>query len=160
MIRLKGSPLTASRQLIAHLKASGRWPEENGGPQRSHGRDSSNLPSNETKSDEEGGVHQANDEVRQEGRRNWRILFFGVAIASRYSAISREGSASWTISASVGRTFEVKATTENFKPSCCSFQCVIAAPSKGPCQTCFSSKRLPSSSTKAPPRKLPKKHIM
>ena len=70
MIHLKGSPLTASRQLIAHLKATGRWPEENGENQQSHGRDSRNLPSNETKSVEEGGVQRADDKAGQEGRRN------------------------------------------------------------------------------------------
>ena len=34
MISLTGSPQTAARQLIAHLKATGRWPEEDGESQR------------------------------------------------------------------------------------------------------------------------------
>ena len=62
MIRLTGSPQTAARQLIAHLKATGRWPEENGE------RDSRNLPSDETQGVEQRGMDQADEKFKQEGR--------------------------------------------------------------------------------------------
>ena len=64
MIRLKGSPLTASRQLIAHLKATGRWPED--GEVRE--RDSRNIPSDETQGVEQREIYRADDKVKQEGR--------------------------------------------------------------------------------------------
>ena len=65
MIRLTGSPLTASRQLIAHLKATGRWPEEDGGARKG---DSRNLPTNEAQHVEQTGIHRADDKVKQEER--------------------------------------------------------------------------------------------
>ena len=61
MIRLTGSPQTAARQLIAHLKATGRWPEEDGEG------DSRNLPSDETQGVEQKGMGRANDKVKPEG---------------------------------------------------------------------------------------------
>ena len=65
MIRLKGSPLTASRELIAHLKATGRWPEDE--PSELRQRDSRNLPSDETQGVEQRGMDRANDKVKPEG---------------------------------------------------------------------------------------------
>ena len=64
MIRLKGSPLTASRQLIAHLKATGRWPED--GEVRE--RDSRNIPSDETQGVEQRGFYRADDSAKPEER--------------------------------------------------------------------------------------------
>ena len=159
MTRLTGSPRTTSRQSIEHLKATGRWPEKDGETQQSHGRDSSNLPANETKSAEERGIHRADDKAGDETRRDWRQFFSSVASASYFSAKWIGGVAPWLISVSFERTFEVKATTEYSKPWRGPLQCVIDSPSKGPCQTYFSSKRLPSSRTKAPPIKLTKNHM-
>ena len=62
MIRLKGSPLTASQQLVAHLKVTGRWPEEDGE------RDLRNLPSDETQGVEQREMDQADEKFKQEGR--------------------------------------------------------------------------------------------
>ena len=62
MIRLTGSPQTAARQLIAHLKVTGRWPEEDGE------RDSRNLPSDETQGVEQRGMDQADEKFKQAGR--------------------------------------------------------------------------------------------
>ena len=64
MIRLTGSPQTAARQLIAHLKATKRWPED--GEVRE--RDSRNLPSDETQGVEQRGMDQADEKFKQEGR--------------------------------------------------------------------------------------------
>ena len=67
--RLTGSPTTAARQLITHLKATGRWPDEES-PRRPHEIDSRDLPSNETTSAEQRAIQRANDKARQETRRN------------------------------------------------------------------------------------------
>ena len=64
MIRLTGSPQTAARQLIAHLKATGRWPED--GEVRE--RDSRNIPSDETQGVEQRGMDQADEKFKQAGR--------------------------------------------------------------------------------------------
>ena len=61
MIRLTGSPQTAARQLIAHLKATGRWPEDGE-------RDSRNLASDETQGVEQRGMDQADEKFKQAGR--------------------------------------------------------------------------------------------